>query len=49
MKTKKILIAIMIFGGFLFTAQATNLIDLDGQTTTQIDKTKVRIPGQGNK
>lgn len=47
MKTKKYLIAIAIFGGVLFTAQATNLIDLDGQTTTQIDKTKVKIPGQG--
>jgi hypothetical protein len=30
MKTKKVLIAIAIFGGVLFTAQATNLIDLDG-------------------
>ncbi|MCK5401244.1 MAG: hypothetical protein KAJ28_06385 [Flavobacteriaceae bacterium] len=47
MKTKKYLIAIAIFGGVLFTAQATNLIDLDGQTTTQIDKSKVKIPGQG--
>ncbi len=46
MKTKKVLIAIAIFGGMLFTAQATNLIDLDGQTTTQVDKTKIRIPGQ---
>jgi hypothetical protein len=47
MKTKKYLIAIAIFGGVLFTAQATNLLDLNGQTTTQIEKAKVRIPGQG--
>ena len=38
MKTKKYLIAIAIFGGVLFTAQATNLIDLDGQTKTEISK-----------
>jgi hypothetical protein len=47
MKTKKYLIAMAIFGGVLFTAQATNLLNLDGQTTTQIEKAKVRIPGQG--
>ncbi len=47
MKTKKYLIAIAIFGGVLFTAQAANVLT-DGQTTTQIEKAKVRIPGQGN-
>ncbi len=36
MKTKKYLIAIAIFGGVLFTVQTTNLIDLDGQTTTEL-------------
>ena len=46
MKTKKFLLAIAIFGGVLFTAQATNIIDLDEQSTTQIDKKKVKIPGQ---
>ncbi len=46
MKTKKYLIAIAIFGGVLFTAQATNVIDLDGQQTVKIDKRKVKIPGQ---
>ena len=47
MKTKKYLIAIAIFGGMLFTAQAAaNLIDLDGQTTTQIEKAKVKLPKQ---
>ncbi len=44
MKTKKYLIALAIFGGMLFTAQATDLIDLNGQTTTQIDKKNLRIP-----
>lgn len=38
MKTKKFLIAVAIFGGVLFTAQATNIIDLNDQTTTEIDK-----------
>ncbi len=47
MKTKKYLIAMAIFGGVLFTAQATNLLDLNGQTTTQVEKAKVKIPGQG--
>ncbi len=47
MKTKKVLLAIAIFGGVLFTAQATNLINLDGQTKTQVEKAKVKIPGQG--
>ena len=43
MKTKKtILIAIAIFGGVLFTAQATNIIDLDGQIKTEVRKSKVR-------
>ncbi len=46
MKTKKYLIAIAIFGGVLFTAQATNLLDLNEQFTTKIEKKKVRIPGQ---
>jgi hypothetical protein len=43
MKTKKrLLIAIAIFGGVLFTAQATNLIDLDGQIKTEVRKSKIR-------
>jgi hypothetical protein len=40
MKTKKVLLALAIFGGVLFTAEATNIIDLDGQVKTEIDKTK---------
>ncbi|WP_272022499.1 hypothetical protein [Olleya namhaensis] len=46
MKTKKYVIAMAIFGGVLFTAQATNLIDLNGQQTTEVDKRKVKIPRQ---
>ena len=47
MKTKKLVLAIAIFGGMLFTVQATNIIDLDGQATTQIDKTKLKIRKHG--
>jgi hypothetical protein len=46
MKTKKLVLAIAIFGGVLFTAQAADLINLNEQFTTKIDKTKVKIPGQ---
>jgi len=46
MKTKKYLIAIAIFGGVLFTAQATNIIDLNGQQQTEIEKSKIKIPGR---
>jgi hypothetical protein len=45
MKAKKLVLAIAIFGGVLFTVQATNLIDLHGQSTTQMEKPKVKIPG----
>lgn len=47
MKTKKYVLAIAIFGGMLFTVQATNLIDLDGQTTTHVDKTKLKKLKEG--
>jgi hypothetical protein len=47
MRAKKLVLAIAIFGGVLFTAQATNIIDLDGQTTTQIDKRKLKILPNG--
>jgi len=46
MKTKKFLLAVAIFGGVLFTAQATNIIDLNEQVKTEVDKTKIKIPGQ---
>ncbi|MCA0153012.1 hypothetical protein LBV24_07280 [Winogradskyella sp. 2Y89] len=47
MKTKKLVLAIAIFGGMLFTVQATNIIDLDEQVTTQVDKRKLKVPPAG--
>lgn len=47
MKTKKYIIAIALFGGMLFAAEATNLIDLNGQSKTQVDKTKIIVPTHG--
>ncbi len=47
MKTKKFLLAIAIFGGVLFTAEATNIIDLNEQTTTNVDKSKVKPGSNG--
>ena len=46
MKSKKLILAIAIFGGILFTAEAADLINLNEQFTTKIEKAKVRIPGQ---
>lgn len=43
MKTKKYLLAVAIFGGVLFTVQATNVIDLDDQQTTKIEKKKRKL------
>ncbi len=47
MKAKKLVLAIAIFGGMLFTVQATNIIDLDGQTTTKIEKKKRKLIKNG--
>ncbi len=47
MKTKKYIIAIALFGGMLFAAQATNLIDLNEQGTTQIEKRSRQLPTNG--
>jgi hypothetical protein len=47
MKTKKLVLAIAIFGGMLFTVQATNLIDLDGQSTTEVKRAKIKVPSKG--
>lgn len=47
MKTKKYIIAIALFGGMLFAAEATNLIDLNGQGSTEIEIKKIKIPDQG--
>lgn len=46
MKSKKLVLAIAIFGGMLFTVQATN-IDLDGQTINKVDKRKLKPPTWG--
>lgn len=46
MRTKKYILAIAIFGGVLFTAQATNVFDLDEQQTTEVDKRKLKKPSQ---
>ena len=47
MKAKKLVLAVAIFGGMLFTVQATNIIDLDGQATTNVDKRKIKVASQG--
>jgi hypothetical protein len=43
MKTKKYLIAIAIFGGVLFMAQAATEFNLDAEQTAQIKKGKRKI------
>ncbi|WP_425075385.1 hypothetical protein [Psychroserpens sp. S379A] len=47
MKTKKYVLAIAIIGGIAFTAQATDLINLDGQIKTEIDKRKLKVRTHG--
>jgi len=47
MKSKKIILAIAIFGGMLFTVQATNIIDLDGQSDTKIEKKRRKLVPNG--
>jgi hypothetical protein len=44
MKAKKLVLAIAIFGGVLFTVQATNIIDVHGQSTTHVEKAKIKVP-----
>jgi len=44
MKVKKLVLAVAIFGGMLFTVQAINIIDLDGQATTKIERKKFEKP-----
>ncbi|WNH12250.1 hypothetical protein [Thalassobellus suaedae] len=43
MKTKKFIVAIAIFGGMLFMAQAVNAFNVDGQQTVKVKK-NVPIP-----
>lgn len=47
MKTKKYLIAIAIFGGMLFLANAANTYNVDGESTAKIEKKKREIPCNG--
>lgn len=47
MKTKKYLIAIAIFGGMLFLANAANEYNLDGEKTAKIEKKPMPIPCNG--
>ncbi|GAA4969536.1 hypothetical protein [Algibacter aquimarinus] len=47
MKTKKYFIAIAIFGGMLFLAQAANTYNVDGESTAKIEKKKREIPCNG--
>lgn len=47
MKTKKYVLALAIIGGMLFTAQATDLINLDGQVKTELEKQKRKLTSQG--
>jgi hypothetical protein len=44
---KKLILAVAIFGGMLFTAQATNIIDINDQVTTEVDKRKLKPPTWG--
>ena len=47
MKAKRLILAIAIFGGMLFTVQATNIIDLNEQSTTEIQKKKRKTVTNG--
>lgn len=47
MNTKKYIIALAIFGGLIFTTNATNIIDLNDQTETGIDRKSIKIPTHG--
>jgi len=47
MKTKKYVLAIAIIGGIAFTAQATDLINLDGQIKTEMQKKKRKLIPNG--
>lgn len=47
MRTKKYFLAIAIFGGMLFTAQAAHIIDLNDQNKTEIKRSKIVVPSHG--
>ena len=44
MKTKKYVIAIAIFGGVLFLANAANQYNLDAEQTAKIERKKFEKP-----
>lgn len=43
MKTKKYVIAMAIFGGMLFTTYAANVMHLDGQQITKVEKGCIKV------
>ncbi|MEP3836969.1 MAG: hypothetical protein ABJM36_04950 [Algibacter sp.] len=47
MKTKKYLVAVAIFGGVLFMAQAANQFNLDAEQTSKIEKNRIKVPSAG--
>ena len=47
MTTKKYLLVFAIFGGMLFTAQATNSFQIDEEAAPQIEKRKIKVPTHG--
>ena len=47
MKTKKYLIAMAIFGGMLFLAQAVNTYNVDAQDTAKIERSKIKLAPRG--
>ena len=47
MKSKKLILAIAIFGGVLFTVTATNILDLNEQSIAKVDKRKLKPPTWG--
>lgn len=47
MKSKKLILAIAIFGGMLFTVSATNIIDLNEQSINKVDKRKIKVASNG--
>ena len=48
MKSKKYILALLIFGGALFTANAANIININIETeTTGVDLKQVKVPNNG--
>lgn len=44
MKTKKYLIALALFGGMLFLAQAADTFNQDGEQTAKVERSKIKVP-----